>query len=513
MAAQVEQLRWMARHYGDETAYTRVDTGDSLTFRHWDTRSEGLARGLVAAAVGRGERVVLHLDNEYVVRWLVAYAAIHKAGAVAVPTNVRLTGPELGAIVDHAEPVAMITSTRLRPTVDAAARAAASATLRLVVEADDDGQWGGLIGDVAAGEPPGFTVPAPIDDADLADIIYTSGTTGRPKGVAVRHRNTHLIPNGKPPWIGEAWLHCSPLSTTAGLSFVYNPMKMGMAGLFLPRFDVDAWIDAVAQHRPTAAFLVPAMVQLLLAHDRFATADLTSLTLVSIGSAPLAPALHRAMAARLPKAIVTNSYSLTESGAAFTYLPPGELDRRPGSVGLPLPPTEIRIANGEGRALPAGETGEVLLKVGEQHREYFRDPEATAATWTGEWLRSGDLGYLDDDGYLYIVGREKDVVIRGGNNIAAPEVEQALAEHPDVVEAAVVGVPHDVLGEDVGAFVVATPGHDIGAAELRRFCAERLADYKVPRHIWFVAELPRNAMGKVVKRDLVPPPAPARVRG
>jgi acyl-CoA synthetase (AMP-forming)/AMP-acid ligase II len=276
---------------------------------------------------------------------------------------------------------------------------------------------------------------------------------------------------------------------------------------------VDAWIDAVARHRPTAAFLVPAMVQLLLAHDRFATADLTSLTLVSIGSAPLAPALHRAMAARLPKAIVTNSYSLTESGAAFTYLPPGELDRRPGSVGLPLPPTELRIANGEGRALPAGETGEVLLKVGEQHREYFRDPEATAATWTGEWLRSGDLGYLDDDGYLYIVGREKDVVIRGGNNIAAFEVEQALAEHPDVVEAAVVGVPHKVLGEDVGAFVVAASGHDIGAAELRRFCAERLADYKVPRHIWFVAELPRNAMGKVVKRDLVPPPTPARGRG
>src|ERR671911_2554907 len=186
MAARVAQLGWMARHYGDETAYTRVDTGDSLTFRQWDAGSDGLARGLVSAAVGRGERVVLHLDNEHVVRWLVAYAAIHKAGAVAVPTNVRLTGPGLGAIVDHAEPVAVITSTPLRPTVDAAAHAAGSATLRLVVEADDDGQWGALVGDAAGGEPPGFTVP--VDDADMADIIYTSGTTGRPKGVAVRHR-------------------------------------------------------------------------------------------------------------------------------------------------------------------------------------------------------------------------------------------------------------------------------------------------------------------------------------
>ncbi len=504
MPAQVDQLRWMACHNGGQTAYTRVDTGDSLTFRQWDDRSDGLARSLVAAGVGPGERVLLHLDNEHVVRWLVAYAAIHKAGAVAVPTNVRLTAPELGAIVDHAEPVAAIASTRLRPTVDAAVAAAGSPTLRLVVEADDDRQWGALVGDAAAEDQAGFQVP--IDDGDLADIMYTSGTTGRPKGVAVRHRNTHLIPNGEPPWIGEAWLHCSPLSTTAGLSFVYNPMKMGMPGLFLPRFDVNAWIDAVERHRPTAAFLVPAMVQLLLTHDRFATADLASLTLVSIGSAPLAPVRHRAMAARLPKATVTNSYSMTESGAAFTYLPPGDLDRRPGSVGLPLPPTEIRIAHDDGRSLPAGETGEVLLKVGEHHREYYHDPEATAAMWTGEWLRSGDLGFLDDDGYLYIVGRQKDVIIRGGNNIAAPEVEHALAEHPGLLDAAVIGVPHEVLGEDVGAFVVTRGGRTVDPAELRRFCTERLADYKVPRHIWFVAELPRNAMGKVVKRDLVPPP-------
>ncbi len=506
MAAQVDQLRWMAYHHGDQTAYTRVDTGDSLTCDEWDNWSGGLARALVAGGVGPGERVVLHLDNEHVVRWLVAYAAIHKAGAVAVPTNVRLTAPELGAIVEHAEPVAAITSTRLRPTVADAVAAAGSPTLPFVVEADDQAEWGALVCGIPGGEPGGFQVP--VDDGDLADIVYTSGTTGRAKGVAVRHRNTHLIPNGEPPWVGEAWLHCSPLSTMAGLSFIYSPMKLGMEGVFLPRFEVDAWIDAVEQRRPTAAFLVPAMAQLLLTHDRFARADLTSFTLLSIGSAPLAPARHQAMAERLPGATVTNSYSMTESGAAFTYLPPGELVRRPGSVGLPMPPTEIRIADDEGRSLAAGETGEVLLKVGAQHREYYRDPEATAAMWTGEWLRSGDLGRLDDDGYLYIVGRQKDVVIRGGNNIAAPEVEFTLAEHPAVVDAAVVGVPHDVLGEDVGAFVVTRAGHTVEAAELRRFCSERLADYKVPRQIWFVTELPRNATGKVVKRDLVPPPAP-----
>ncbi len=211
------------------------------------------------------------------------------------------------------------------------------------------------------------------------------------------------------------------------------------------------------------------------------------------------------MAALIPNAMVTNNYSMTEAGTAFTYLPPGELTRRPGSVGMPLPPTEIRIADEAGQPLPAGEVGEVLIGVGEDHREYYGDPEATARTWSGTWLRSGDLGRLDEDGYLYIVGRAKDVVIRGGNNISAGEVENVLYEHVGVLEAAVVGIPHDVLGEDVGAFVVARKGSDLDADELREFCAERLADYKVPRAIWFIDELPRNANGKVVKRGLVPP--------
>ena len=282
-------------------------------------------------------------------------------------------------------------------------------------------------------------------------------------------------------------------------------MKMGMQGLYLPRFEVGAWLDAVASHRPTCAFLVPAMVQLLLADARLADAALDSLTLVSIGSAPLPPALHQALAERLSGATVTNNYSMTEAGTAFTYLPPGELTRRPGSVGRPLPPTEIRIADEDGQPVPVGTVGEVLIEVGEQHREYYRDPEATARTWSGRWLRSGDLGRLDEDGFLYIVGRAKDVVIRGGNNISATEVEAALYEHDGVLEAAVVGIPHEVLGEDVAAYVVARPGRQLDADELRTFCAQRLADYKVPRTIWFTDELPRNATGKVVKHQLVRP--------
>jgi acyl-CoA synthetase (AMP-forming)/AMP-acid ligase II len=495
---QVDQLRWMAEHHGRETAYAQLASKDLLTFSLWDRTSNRLARALIDAGIERGNRVVLHLDNEQLARWIVSYTAIHKIGAVAVPTNVRLTPRELGAILTHAEPVAVITSGRLHATVDQAV-AALPVAPRLVLDADAHGDWCGFLSDDDS------DLQVEVGPDDLADIMYTSGTTGLPKGVAVRHRNTHMIPNGCPTWTGDSWIHCSPLSTFAGISFVYNPMKMGMRGLYLPRFDVDAWIDAVEQWRPTMAFLVPAMLQLLLAHDRLEQADLSSLTLLSIGSAPLPPSLHRRIAERLPAAMVTNNYSMTEAGTAFTYLPPGEVTRRAGSVGLPLPPTEVRIADDDDIVCPTGQTGNVLIRVGTAHREYYRDEQATAATWHGEWLRSGDLGRLDDDGYLYIVGRAKDLVIRGGNNIAATEVEAVLYEHPAVFEAAVVPVPHEVLGEEVGAFVVAQPGVVLDLDALRAFCAERLADYKVPRHLWILDALPRNATGKVQKRDLVIP--------
>jgi len=497
MPLQVDQLRWMAATHGGEPAYTQLTAGATLTFADWDATSNREARGLVASGVGPGDRVLLHLDDVHLLRWITSYAAIHKAGAVAVPSNVRLTAHELAGIVADAEPVAAITSAKLAPIVSEACTTARR-SLALIV-ADDLEQWAEL----TAHESEPFQVE--VDDGDLADIMYTSGTTGRAKGVAVRHRNTHMIANGEKPWTGAAWIHCSPLSTFAGVSFVYNPMKMGMRGLYLPRFDVTAWIDAVERERPTCAFLVPAMVQLLLADERTLGADLSSLTLLSIGSAPLPPNLHQAMARLVPQAMVTNNYSMTEAGTAFTYLPPGELTRRPGSVGMPLPPTEIRIADEAGEALPTGEVGEVLIGVGEDHREYYGDPEATARTWSGTWLRSGDLGRLDEDGYLYIVGRAKDVVIRGGNNISAGEVENVLYEHVGVLEAAVVPIPHDVLGEDVGAFVVARNGSDLDADELLEFCAERLADFKVPRAIWFIDELPRNANGKVMKAGLRPP--------
>ncbi len=495
----VDQLRLMAGAFPDETAYSQLDNG-TLSFAEWEAESNRLARGLVAAGIAKGERVSIFIEPEESMRWIVAYAAVHKAGAVAVPTNTRLARRELDFILGHAEVRAVISGGGGLEV----ARSLPDSVPSLFLVVSTGEAAGGVRGwsDLLADDASEFQVP--VAGEDLADIMYTSGTTGTPKGVAVRHRNSALIPNALPKWTGAAWLHASPMFTFAGIASVYNPMKLGMRGLYQARFDAGRWLQAVEEERPLAVFLVPAMGQLIISHPRFEEADLSSITLCSLGSAPLPPATLRHLQERMPDAQVSNGYGLTEAGPAFCSMPKGESLKRMGSVGKPMPPMEVRAVDEDGRDLPADEVGEILIRLEGRQREYYRDEKATAETWSGGWLHTGDLGRIDEDGYLYIVGRRKEVIIRGGNNIYAADVEGVLLEHPEVTEAAVVGIPHEVLGEDVAAYVVRREGSQLGAEELRQFCLERMADYKVPRRISFVEELPRNATGKVLKHQLPP---------
>jgi acyl-CoA synthetase (AMP-forming)/AMP-acid ligase II len=501
---QVDQLRFMAREHGDAVAYRNLDAETAITFEGWDGDSNALARGLVQLGVAPGDRVSIYLPADEVLRWIVAYAAVHKAGAVAVPTNTRLSEPELATILGHAEVSAVLTCESLL-AAPMGVRSAVS-PLRTIVSAGGEGDGVEPWETVQDADRSDFQVPR--EPSDLADVMYTSGTTGLPKGIAVRHSNLAMIPNNEPLWTGSGWIHGAPMFTFAGIAFIFNPMKMGLVGLYQPHFDAGRWLEYVERERPTSCMLVPAFAELLVAHPDFETRDLSSLQLVSIGSAPLAPQTHLTLVERMPDATVGNSYGMTEAGPAYIVMPKEEIRNRIGSVGKPFGPMEIKVVDDADRELPAGEVGELLLRMAGKQREYYKDDEATAATWTEDgWLRSGDLAYLDEDGYLYICGRKKDMIIRGGNNIYATDVEAVILEHPDVQEAAVTGVPHRVLGEDVAAWVVRRDGSTLDDEHLSAFVAERLADYKRPRQLFFVDELPRNATGKVMKHRLEAPAA------
>ena len=353
--------------------------------------------------------------------------------------------------------------------------------------------------DVLSDDDSYFQVPRRPED--LADILYTSGTTGQPKAVAVRHDNYSLMPMGEPQWSGGAWMHASPPYTFAGISFVYTPLKLGLRALYMPRFDAETWFDTVEAERPGSVFLVPAMANLLLEHPRFDTADLTSVQLCSVGSAPLAPFVLERLQERMPTALVSNNYGMTEAGSVYCLMPPGEAVKRPGSVGKPVPPAELLCVDAEGNAVPAGEVGEVRLRIPGRPREYYADPETSAHL--GGRLAGHRRPGTDRRGRLPLhrgpeQGRDHSgwqqhpSHRRGARHPAAPGRSRGRGG----------GDSHPVLGEDLLAVVTFRPGRSATDEELRSHTLERLAKYKVPRRWEFVDELPRNATGKVLKEEL-----------
>ncbi len=456
-----------------------------------DETTRARARSLADLGLGRGDRVLWSTGSS--VPAAVSNIAALRAGLVVVPVNAAYTERELAHVVSDVRPAAAIVDDPARAVV--VARAAAGRDI-VVVTPELDVMEGAVPSDRAKSSERGATGPGSIvlDDAapdDVALIAYTSGTTGAPKGAVLTHAN--LLANSES--IARTWrwsaedrlVHALPIFHGHGLCVaLYTSLLVGSSVVLLPRFDVDAVLDAAAEHRATMFFGVPTMYHRLAASSR--VGELARLRLAVSGSAPLSAELHRAIAASA-RTEVLERYGMTET--LMTLSNPYDGERRPGTVGFPFPGVEARVHD----------DGALLVRGPTVFAGYWERPAATAESFDDGWFRTGDLGVVED-GYVRLLGRSTDLIISGGYNVYPAEVEDVLLGHPSVAEVAVTGVPSDEWGETVCAWVVpdgmASPDLDT----LLGYAAQHLAPYKRPRHVRFVESLPRNAMGKVRRSEL-----------
>ncbi len=460
-------------------------------------RSQRLATGLIELGVGPGDRVVVTMANCPEVS--VVYNAIWRAGGVVTPAMFLLAPDDLRHLVADAEACAVITTPEFVDKVRQAVAGLHCVRAVISTEASDDVV---ALATLEAAEPGGIVGR---DDDDLAALLYTGGTTGRAKGVMLSHANLHFTgrsahASGRVEGVNRG-LMTLPMSHAYGLlvtlAALHSPERP--VTVMLRWFAPTQFLELIQEHRLQLAAVVPSMLQLLLA-EPLEEYDLSSLRYVGSGGSPLASDVEQEFRRRVPSVSIRQGYGLTETAALLTTNPAG--CEKPGSVGLPVPGTEIVIRDEEGRPLPPGEPGEVSSRSPGVMRGYWRSPETTAAALRDGWLYTGDIGYLDDEGYLFIVDRKKDLIIRGGFNVYPRDVEDALVEHPDVQMAGVVGKPDPVNGEEVVAFVALRPDAEVTSDELIDWARRRIGGYKYPRELHVLENLPLTAVGKIDRKSL-----------
>jgi acyl-CoA synthetase (AMP-forming)/AMP-acid ligase II len=474
------------------------------TFAEVAGRVARLAGALRELGAGDGDRVaMLALNSDRYSEYLLA---VPWANAVLNPVNIRWSVPEIAySLRDSGSAILLVDDAfaALLPALRAAVP-----ELTAVIHAGD-----GPVPDGAAGYEDLIAGAAPVPDArrggdELAGLFYTGGTTGFPKGVMLSHANLGVS------WLGSAatgyfgrpgsrTLHAAPMFHLADLASWGSTLLGGGSHVMLPSFDPVGVLAAIAEHGVTDVLLVPTMIQLLADHPRVTEFDLSSLGTVIYGASPIPRAvLERAMKA-FPSASFVQAYGMTELSPVATILTPD--DHAQGhlqSAGRAAPHAEVAIVDPDGAPVPGGTVGEIIVRGGHVMRGYWNQPGESAAAVRDGWMHTGDGGYLDDQGYLYVVDRLKDMIVTGGENVYSAEVENAVARHPAVAQCAVIGVPDPDWGERVHAVVVLRPGAALTLEELREHVKGLIAGYKAPRGFEVVAALPLSGAGKVLKREL-----------
>ncbi|SES88121.1 long-chain acyl-CoA synthetase [Marinobacter segnicrescens] len=486
--------------YAGEREVTNLELQDS---------ANRLANGLHNLGVKPGDRVVVCMPNSPEV--FIAYQAVLRAGAIVLPVMFVLHPREIGFILQASGASAVITSQAILPSIEQATSGMETPP-KLVVAGIAQNQPSPNAGipcnslcSLMAAADPEIELP-PIKEDDVAVILFTSGTTGQPKGVMLTHRNLYSNAASAVQLAEEAGdepgttIGVLPLAHIYGFTMANTLFLRGSSVVILPKFDVREVFEAVQKHKVTAFSAVPAMIYALTTAPEAEEYDLTSLESVGSGSAPLPVSLIEAFRKRF-NAEIYEGYGLSEAAPTVSAHRKGE-PVKAGSVGRAFPGVELRIADELGNPLAVGEVGELLVRGENITPGYYNNEEATRAALKDGWLHTGDVARLDEDGYLYIVDRKKDLILRGGFNIYPRDLEELISRHPAVAEVAVVGVPSERMGEEVVAVVVRNPDTDITEEELLAFCQERLAKYKTPRKVVFMEAMPRNGVGKILKKSL-----------
>ncbi|WP_326539206.1 acyl-CoA synthetase [Pseudorhodoferax sp.] len=514
---QTQSLHRAVQQYPDRVA--TVFNGRRQTFRQLHERVARLAGALQALGMRAGDRVgMLALNSD---RTLEFYLAVWWGGGVVNPVNTRWSAAEIAFSLQDCETAILFVDDAFVPMVpELRAQAPCLQTLLYVGEQPVPA---GFLGAEQA-----LAAAAPVPDAlrsgdDLAGVFYTGGTTGRPKGVMLSQEalatNALLSLVASPLDRDAVLLHSAPLFHLAGLSALMRSLVMGTKNVFLPGFTPGGVLRAVAEERVTNLMLIPVMLQFLLDDPAARTADLSSVRVVGYGASPISEALLERAFGLLPQADFVQGYGMTELAAGVTYLTAeyhsaaGRKLGKLGSAGRALNGVDLRIVDADGRELPRGQVGEIAVRSPCAMSGYWNLPETTAQALRDGWMHTGDAARMDEDGFVFVVDRFKDMVVSGGENVYCGEVEAALTRHPAVAAAAVIGVPHAQWGEAVHAVLVLRPGTTATAEDIQAHCKTLIAGYKCPRSVEFMAALPISGAGKVMKYKLREPHWKERQRG
>ena len=487
--------------------------GEEITFADVQESVNRLANGMADRGVGAGDRVaVMQVNCPEVIE---AYFAIAQLDAIYVPINFRAKSEELEQMLKVAQPSLLLIGERYLPLLD---NGGSGISTEQVVVLDGEAPPSAMTyQDLIADAIPDQLHFAEAGDDDTTVIMFTAGTTGVPKGVMLTHDgfSSYLLATVNPadPDIEETNLLTVPLYHIAGLQAALAAVYGGRTLVVMRQFEPLEWMTLVQRYRVSRAMLVPTMLKHVMDHPRFEEFDLSSLEVMTYGAAPMPMEVIREAIRRFPGARFINAFGQTETASTITMLPPEdhvlegspeEIEtklRRLTSIGKPLEDVEVRIVDEDGNPVKPGEVGEIVARGTRMMRGYWQQEAATREAIRSGWIYTGDLGYQDEDSYIYLSGRAKDFIKRGGEMVSPEEVEQVLMAHPQVEDAAVIGVPDVEWGEEVRAVVVRRED-SVGEEDLIQYCQQKLASYKRPRSVVFVDELPRNVMGKVLKRDL-----------